>query len=178
MNFLELPHLNPPSITQISRLASFSPPEGICDGSISNLISNSPAQGALKVSHPSKRSQDNGGTTCSSTQPICHHLGGHLFYPWCSALLGPPSVFSKSSPRVREAWTSPECCVHLFAVMALTAVVCPQRALSPASACLASHLSGWNPGPPRSPHSCHLLGLLIHHPAVPSTQQDLNPRCR
>lgn len=69
-------------------------------------------------------------------------------------------------------------CVHLFAVMALTAVVCPQRALSPASACLASHLSSWNPDPPRSPHSCHLLGLLIHHPAVPSTQQDLNPRCR
>lgn len=30
------------------------------------------------MSPPSKRSQDNGGTTCSSTQPICHHLGASL----------------------------------------------------------------------------------------------------
>lgn len=101
---------------------------------------------------------------------------GHLFYPWCSALLGPPSVFSKSSPPVSEAWTSPECCVHPFAVMTVTAIACPQRALSLASACRASHLSDWSPGLPKSPHSCHFLGLLIHHPAVHSTQQDLNPR--
>lgn len=107
-------------------MASFSPPEDICDGSISDLVSNSPSQGALKVSHPSKQSQDYGGTTCSSTQNL-------FFYPWCSALLGPPSVFSKSSPQVMEAWASPECCVHLFAVTVVTAIVCPQRALSLAS---------------------------------------------